>query len=68
MGQNEYGGVKQVTNNFILYAKNEVTHGEKTHIFKEGDNAPVQDQCCMVHFPPITTLLQKICNVNCQAM
>ena len=33
MGQNEYGEAKQVTGNFILYAKNYGTQGEKIHIF-----------------------------------
>ena len=33
VGKNEYGGTKQVTVNFILYAKNYGTHGEKIYIF-----------------------------------
>ena len=46
-GRLGYGGAKQVTGNFILYAKNEGTHNETIHIFifplerksKIGDSA-----------------------------
>ena len=59
MGQNEYGGANRVTGNVYLYAKNQGTHGDKTHVFFSHCNreSKIDDPViiCFLAFTPETS-------------